>query len=88
MPYIKKEDRNKLKDYINNEVQGPENAGQLNFIFTKIILDYISKKGQNYQNYNDIIGALECCKIELYRRSIGPYEDIKITENGDVTKNS
>jgi hypothetical protein len=31
-----------------------------------------------------VIGALENCKMELYRRKIAPYEDIKIEENGDV----
>ena len=31
-----------------------------------------------------MIGALECCKQEYYRAVVGPYEDIKIEENGDV----
>jgi len=33
---------------------------------------------------NAIIGALECAKLELYRRVAAPYEDDKIAENGDV----
>jgi len=32
----------------------------------------------------DAIGALECAKLELYRRVAAPYEDTKIAENGDV----
>ena len=31
-----------------------------------------------YQNVNAIIGALECAKLELYRRLIAPYEDTKV----------
>ena len=31
-----------------------------------------------------MIGALECCKQEYYRTVVGPYEDMKIDENGDV----
>ena len=27
-------------------------------------------------------GALECCKLELYRLIGGPYEDVKMSENG------
>jgi len=27
---------------------------------------------------------LECCKSELYRHIVGPYEDGKIAENGEV----
>ena len=30
------------------------------------------------------MGALECAKLELYRRVAAPYEDVKIMENGDV----
>jgi hypothetical protein len=40
--------------------------------------------GENYQHFNDVLGALEGAKLELYRRRIAPYEDTKIVENGDV----
>ena len=59
-------------------------AGTLNYLFTKIAHLYIKVKGENYQNYNDIIGALEGAKLELYRRKIVPYENKKIKSNGDV----
>ena len=39
---------------------------------------------QKYYHYNQLIGVLECAKLELYRRLVTPYEDIKITDNGDV----
>ena len=81
MPYIKGEDRKKLAFRDNRH---PENAGELNYLFTKLALQYIVDKGKKYQHYNDIIGALEGCKLELYRRSIVPYENMKIIENGDV----
>ena len=47
MPYIKEEDRIELDKYINKNL-GPINAGQLNYIFTKIILEYIKTKNQSY----------------------------------------
>lgn len=31
-----------------------------------------------------MVGALECAKLELYRRIAIPYEEQKIQENGDV----
>jgi hypothetical protein len=37
-----------------------------------------------YANLNEMIGALECCKLELYRILTAPYEDVKIEENGGV----
>jgi hypothetical protein len=59
-------------------------AGELNYALTMICREYIEDNGVSYQAYNDIIGALEGCKLEFYRRSVAPYEDIKISENGDV----
>ena len=46
--------------------------------------NYIRAWGENYANYNAMIGALECCKQEYYRTLVGLYEDKKIDENGDV----
>jgi hypothetical protein len=59
--------------------------GDLNYIITYLINQVMSRKGEKYHRYNAIIGALECCKQELYRRHIGPYEDKAIERNGDVT---
>lgn len=80
MPYIKQEKRTEL-------LQGycfAENPGELNFVLTLLCLEYFNNKGKSYQTYNDIIGALECCKLEMYRRSVAPYEELKIAENGDL----
>lgn len=79
MPYIKQKNRiNMDKDYI------PDDAGELNYKITTIIRDYLKYHGESYNRYNDILGALEGAKLELYRRKIAPYEDKKIEENGDV----
>jgi hypothetical protein len=77
MPYIKKDDRVLAR-------LSPRTAGELNYVFTTIALQYLSDHGKNYQNINDIIGALEGCKLEFYRRLVASYEDIKIKDNGDV----
>jgi hypothetical protein len=79
MPYIKREARFDL-----DKGRLPITPGELNYILTSEIQRYIYCRGENYQSYNDIIGALESCKLELYRRKIAPYEDEKIKENGDV----
>jgi len=62
----------------------PETSGELNFIITDICLAYRPADLRNYEHYNTIIGALESAKLEFYRRSVAPYEDKKIEENGDV----
>jgi hypothetical protein len=79
MPYVKQEARERLFDR-----QGAETCGELNYLFTTLALEYLKTKGESYQTYNDIIVALECAKLEMYRRKVVAYEDTKIRENGDV----
>lgn len=80
MPYINEWDREQLDPDIR-----PAKVGELNFAVTKLAIEYILRNGGlSYTNVNDAIGALECAKMELYRRIAVPYEDVKIRENGDV----
>lgn len=79
MPYIDKESKLRLADS-----GSPETPGELNFAFTAILIDYVKRRGKTYQTLNDVIGALECAKLEFQRRVVAPYEDKKIRENGDV----
>lgn len=80
MPYINPDQRQLL------DVRGcaPQTPGDLNYLFTKLAIVYLFVRGESYQTYNDIIGALECCKQELYRRKITSYENEKMSLNGDV----
>jgi len=82
MPYISQDDR--LDLFTNDNGPEPNHAGELNCLFTSIIIKYIDQHGLRYSTLNDVIGVLECCKLELYRRIIIPYEDRKIAENGDI----
>jgi len=79
MPYLKENDK---FDVFCHRI--PENAGDLNYAFTEIVKKYLEARGESYQHYNDIMGALTCAQHELYRRKISFYEDLKIKENGDV----
>ena len=78
MPYIKKS----LRPTVIKK--GPTNAGELNYLVTIIAIRYVQEGEVSYRKINDAIGALECAKLELYRRLAAPYEDKKIIENGDV----
>ena len=80
MPYIDEVRRVKILEF----KEPPSNAGELNFLITHVVWNYITLKGMKYQHFNDAMGALEGAKLELYRRRIAPYEDVKIKENGDV----
>ena len=80
MPYIVLTAR----QYIDGWVRSPNSAGELNYLFTSAALEYLESRGLNYQTINDIVGALEGAKAEFQRKVVGPYEDKKIIENGDV----
>jgi hypothetical protein len=81
MPYVKQSDRPRL------EAGGAAaNAGELNYAITRLIDAYLARKGVNYAHLNEVVGVLECAKLELYRRIVAGYEDKKIAdpENGEV----
>lgn len=83
MPYITTTERKKFSSILS-QLPGIASPGELNYILTLLCKHYIEGRGLCYQTYNDALGALEGCKLELYRRQIASYEDQKIQMNGDV----
>lgn len=79
MPYIQQRQKTELKDG-----REPSTSGELNYTLTLVIKKYMDTKGLSYTTINDILGALEGCKLEFYRRIAKPYEDNKLSLNGDV----
>lgn len=83
MPYIKEARRLEI-DMYEYDGKPPQTTGELNYVITKLILNYWNGGRKDYQRINDIIGALEGAKTEFQRRTVAPYEDRKIQENGDI----
>lgn len=81
MPYIKSDRKTVTKPFT---VEYAKNAGELNFQITTLISEYLKYNGKQYQQLNDVLGALEGAKLEFNRRIVAPYENSKIAENGDV----
>lgn len=77
MPYITQSQRR-----VRLEI--PVSAGELNYRITMLCLNYIDMLGKSYKSINEVVGVLECAKLEFYRRLAAPYEDTKIQQNGDV----
>lgn len=86
MPYIPQKRRDIIHNKLTKEgsTWTPSNAGDLNYLFSTFIDNYLVEKGIRYAYINEMIGALECCKIELYRKIASPYEDQVIFSNGEV----
>lgn len=79
MPYLEKGIRASLDDG-----RKATKGGELNYQISTLLNDFCAMKGLSYATVNEAIGALECAKLEFYRRIAAPYEDQKIGENGDV----
>jgi len=100
MPYIDKKNReiyNSLIDEIALKLNSSEQlAGDLNYVISRLcwqLCGYIPKEPDSrnmligerkYFQMNQILGAMEAAKFELYRKIVAPYEDKKILENGDI----
>lgn len=80
MPYITPADRESLEP---NPALSANSPGELNFQITSLVDEYLLGHC-TYATINEVIGVLECAKLEAYRRIAAPYEDRKIAENGDV----
>lgn len=91
MPYIKQERREGPLG-LGFDGNIPGTAGELNYVLSQVVWQYLEWYGGScsplgnecYQAYNDVIGVLECLKLEVYRRLVAPYEEEKMAENGDV----
>lgn len=87
MPYIQQEKRPAVDTAIApliahlRSLPMEEQDGALNYAVTKVVRQVYPKK---YFHLNRALGVLTAIMQELYRRIIGPYEDEKISENGDV----
>ena len=84
MPYIGADIRDELTP-TSKSFAG--SSGLLTYQITVLVNQYIymmGKQSPGYDILSEAIGALECAKLELYRRILAPYEDKKLAENGDV----
>ena len=91
MPYIVQKARKEYNHSISNVVKKLTNledendvGGHLNYLISAINNGYLKKKGLKYHRIQMLIGALECCQMELYRCVAACYEDKKEAENGPV----
>ncbi len=98
MPYISQARRGDLdhaivmlKAALTQGVNRDEDAldGDLNYTITRLfevvpVVRGLPERVWRYRLCNLVVGMLECCKMEFYRRLVGPYEDKAIEKNGDV----
>ena len=85
MPYIKQDDRINFDELeISLEESGIDTAGELQYVISLAIKEFMLDKPYRYQTMNDVMGALNGANLEYYRRVVAPYEDQCIEKNGDI----
>jgi hypothetical protein len=82
MPYVKQGKRTDLDRIVAEMALFDVKAdGDLNYILYAYCKRCVKP---SYNNYKNFCGELRQCATEIERRLLGPYEDTKIKENGDV----
>lgn len=83
MPYIAEESRPPIdRSLADLMTRLPTlGVGDLNYAITRLLQ---ATGPESYAEFNALVGVLECCKLEFYRRAVAAYEDVKVFENGDV----
>lgn len=94
MPYIRKEERerydgviDKITSLLLDKFPGDNHrhfqVGDLNYIISSIVWELFDAN-PSYTRGNELVGVIECVKQEFIRRRLNSYEDLKISENGDI----
>ncbi|MCK9369468.1 hypothetical protein M0R04_05980 [Candidatus Dojkabacteria bacterium] len=96
MPYLKKDERKWMDEFIDNLIKGLDGirrdsegnvvkdvAGHVNYIISRIVWK-LFEMNKNYSSGNSLYGAILAAGSEFYRRKLSKYEDEKIVENGDL----
>ena len=87
MPYIKQDQRPKIDTLLKpliahiKSLPTEDQDGSINYALTKVLKNVYPMK---YFHLNRALGVLTAVTQEFYRVVVGPYEDTKIKENGQV----
>ena len=82
MPYVEESKRKALDEIVEKlKETGVVVDGDLNYVLFAFCKRHIKPSYNNYKNY---CGELRQCATEIERRLLGPYEDRKRIENGEV----
>jgi hypothetical protein len=100
MPYVDKTTRAKILDRMilpsdgkglvhptPHDVRVPTlmGPGDLNFAITALCHQYVLDRTASYKTMNEVVGVLECAKLEMYRTVVAPYEDGKRESSGAIS---
>lgn len=79
MPYLESKDRKRLLKTLE-----PKSKGELNYLITVLMVNYIDRVGLNYQNASDAMAAATDAAAEFKDKVLQPYENLKMIQNGGI----
>lgn len=88
MPYIAKEGREELNPFLKPltakllELSLKDQTGAIAYVMYYLLV-VLTKRG-GWACKSTIFGSLQMTLHEFFRREVGPYENGKLSENGDV----
>lgn len=89
MPYIKRSERapyQRILDELAAMIPDDRMSrpGHMNYVVS-LLIEKVYGKNLRYADHNEVMGFLNGVLQEFYRRKTAPYEDEKISEEGDLT---
>jgi len=85
MPYIKDKEKHEISDTIDNLKMWILSKGDLNYAICELVGSLILDGEKiSYTEISNWISGVHDAEVELNRRLLSHYENLKIIENGDV----
>ena len=90
MPYIVPEQREQLDPAIRQlaynieQLPADNQDGAVTYVISRLLVELYAGTRGNFFTMNRANGILSSAAHEFYRRIVGPYEDQKIKNNGDL----
>jgi hypothetical protein len=85
MPYTKQRDRDLIRAIVRELAKAVKVKGDLNYAICELVGELcIRDGGLGYTTTSNWIDGVHGAERELTRRLLGPYEDLKAQQNGDV----
>ena len=89
MPYIERAERAKYQAILSELASlipsdRMARPGHMNYVVS-FLIEKVYGSEMRYADHNEVMGFLSGVLQEFYRRKTAPYEDKKITQEGDLT---
>jgi len=90
MPYVPQANRVALDEIVDGLVKRLREIeckpGDCNYVVTRVVLESLKPDtGWTYHSLSDAVRTLKDAATEIERRLLGPYEDVAVRKNGDMS---